>query len=328
MRLKYLFYTILLLSGCALPVSELEDQLFVAEKEIEVVSLVREGLDYFKRGRYTDSQFKFWQASYLAPEADNIKLNLGLAMKQQGIMTASREIFEKLLEKEPRRVQYIAAMAGWYTEQGDYDTAYQMYEKAYYIAAQDWELARMNQLLQSMVVAAFRIGNVELAICNASLAYQQLPAIDQLLTYVKLLISESRRAEAQKVLSDFRSRSKVEDARVLHYQAMALYLEGDFVDLFRLKSLLELSANYEQIKTESQLLYAVVEKQMESMGRLEEIQEYLPEKDPEESDEEEVDLLETLYGGKALDSADRIFWPKELLEKLEEFLPEQEEAGI
>ena len=53
---------IVLLFGCALPEPEGPEQEFVPDREIQVVSLTREGLAYAKRSRLVDAELKLRQA--------------------------------------------------------------------------------------------------------------------------------------------------------------------------------------------------------------------------------------------------------------------------
>ncbi|MCB0336894.1 MAG: tetratricopeptide repeat protein [Bdellovibrionales bacterium] len=317
-----------LFAACALPTSEVEDQSFVPIEELEVVSLVREGLDYFKRARYIDAQFAFLQANYLAPDAKNIQLNLAMSFREQGNFDEAESLFMTLLKDEPDSTEYLSGLAGLYLQRLEFDRAMDMYERVYEIAEKRSDLTLQVSTLSTLTVAAFQRGQVERAKCYAEEAYALSKDIVVVSAYLRILLSESDRESTQRVISEYRKAVVETDARILYLQSMALFLEDALEDIMRLRKEIRFAKNFEFIKTEFSLLEVVAIKLLEEQGRLDSVREYLPEHD-EDSDEDEEDLLLTLYGGKALEIEERLFWPYEFTIQLERLLKiSMVEAGI
>ena len=182
-------YLALTLVSCAAPAPEREPQTFVSDRELTAVSLVREGLDFYRRSRFVDAELKLRQAHYLFPEADNIKLNLAIVLTEQSQFDESKQIFAELLVKDPISVDYNLGLAKVYFAAGEYQSALDQYQKSELLAVDANQMAKATTLARSAAAVAFRIGEEELARCASEEAYDYAKSPEELAKHAKMLIA-------------------------------------------------------------------------------------------------------------------------------------------
>ena len=87
---------LLLLQACALPGDTRIPDDYVSVNEIETVSSFREGLYYYRLGRYNDAERAMFDALRREPASPHVKLNLVLALLETGDIPRAKEFLDEV----------------------------------------------------------------------------------------------------------------------------------------------------------------------------------------------------------------------------------------
>ncbi len=83
------------LLGCALPQEDRKNALSIPQSEISAISILREGLVFYRKSRFEEAELKFRQALYLAPDSVEIKANLASALRAQQLFDEALEVLKQ-----------------------------------------------------------------------------------------------------------------------------------------------------------------------------------------------------------------------------------------
>ncbi len=297
---------LMLLVGCALPVSERDEQDFVPQDELDVVSLTREGLYYYSRSRYVDAEFRLREALKIAPEAESVQFNLANALLKQNNYEEAEQIFRSLLEKDPESTALLGALAQLYLAMNDYYLALRYYSEAYDIALRWNEYDAASRFARSLSVINFQIGKEREALNYSEQALELSNSDDEVCRHTKLLIAVGEASAASKILKErIANTEQISNVCLIQEAALAAYAEGKNDEVVKLSELGSEIRKIDQItlSTLELLRYA-------SMSEEEREKEY-------GEDAEEGTPFERFYNGKALETAYVLYWPTRFLEFLQ-----------
>jgi len=287
----------IVLGGCALPQPEREKQNFIPQEELTTVSLVREGIYYFGKSRFVDAEFKFRQALYLFPEADNIRMNLAVTLKNQGQFDKSEEIYVTLLEDDPDDIKVLSGLAHLYYASGNFDEAERYFLRSFYLAAERKNLEAASRFLRSLAVLKFKLGFEERALCYSEEAMMLKKDPTEVLRHAKLLVAASYFVDAEKLIRNYVGEATSKsNSKIIHELAMASFGLEKFKETVELENLLDGRAGA-ATGVESEVLLV----KLLAIGFLEELGQEVPgveKTDPdseEEEEEEEEDQLEGAF---------------------------------
>ena len=313
MKRIYFFVVLTLLAGCALPVSERDEQDFVPQDELDVVSLTREGLYYYSRSRYVDAEFRLREALKIAPEAESVQFNLANVLLKQENYGEAEEILRKLLEKDPESTALLGAMAQLNLAMNDYHLAQKYYREAYDIALRWGEFEAASKFARSLAVVNFQIGRESEAIDYSEQALELSNSDDEVCRHAKLLIAIGDASAASKILMGrVADLDQISNVCLLQEAALAAYAEGKDSEVVKLSELGSEIRKIGQITllTLELLRYASLSEE---------------DREKEYGDEEEETPFERFYGGKALETAYTLYWPNRFLDYLQTKVKEKEE---
>ncbi len=197
----------LALSGCALPPKDTQEQGFVPGEELDVVSLVRQGLSAYQKNRYVDAEFLFRQALYLSPKAANVKANLAAALRSTGQFDEAEDILISLNAAAPESLDYLSGLGRLYVDRQEFATARRYYSQAFDTALKKGDFDSASRFARNLAAVAFRIGDESAALCQSQMALQLKPDADAYVRHARLLLGMNRAADARALLSGYLSAS-------------------------------------------------------------------------------------------------------------------------
>jgi tetratricopeptide (TPR) repeat protein len=301
-------------AGCALPAPEVEEQQFVTPKEITIVSLTREGLEYAKRSRLVDAELKLRQAYFLAPDQFTIALNLAVVLDRQGLYGEARALYRELRKQKPRSVKLLSALAHVYVNQYEFGEAERLYIEALTIALDENLGTEIVQVSRSLSVLNFLRGDEEAAICWSQFVLQFSKEPAQIYRHARLLLALDRGKEVIELLKGS-SNFAADDARLGIVLAEALIETGDQEQALSLVKLLNSRTDLPvNLSFELSLLKVLVFTEPEFVGA-----------DQQEEFEEKKEELFSILDSDPLQNQVSIYWPGEMIKRLEELFTEREE---
>lgn len=103
------------LFACVAPTSNNLTKPNIPENELVAIQLVRDGLAFAASGRLVDAEFKFRQALYIKPAANNVKLNLAVVLERQARFSEARQWYLDLMSEVKqdrlREIEFELALA-------------------------------------------------------------------------------------------------------------------------------------------------------------------------------------------------------------------------
>lgn len=232
------------LFSCALPRADDKEQSFVPERELDVVSLVRQGLNYYQRSRFTDAEFAFRKALYLYPKAANVKLNLAAALQGSGQFEEAEDILIALQAGAPESLEYLAALGRLYVDTQDYLKARRYFMQAFELALKNGDLTSGTRFAGNIAAIAFRTGDEEASLCHAQQAYMLVPDATQLLQYSKILLGLNHVEQARTLLNTYLAQPQATRSSALLVQtALAELALGNHQRVLELASSIESSTD-------------------------------------------------------------------------------------
>lgn len=196
-----LVYVVSILGGCALPVpigSELNG--FVPPRELQIVSLAREGMALFNSSRFFEAEGKFRKALYLDPTLDNVRFNLAATLERTELYAEAEEVYLNLIKKDGEKAIYRAAYGRLLVSKGLPEAGKRQFARARVLAELEEDLPIISTLSQSLRTLEFSLGQIDEAICEAKALTLANKSIQSLGQYIRLLLSSGRIDQASRVL--------------------------------------------------------------------------------------------------------------------------------
>ncbi|RMG41894.1 MAG: hypothetical protein D6719_07540 [Candidatus Dadabacteria bacterium] len=304
---------------------------FVSKKEVLGVTLAREGLHYYSKGRYVDAELKFRQALYLFPEADNIRLNLAVVLDRVGQYQESISNYQKLLGHDPDELIFWAGLAHVYVSSGDYNRALKIYRQSLIKALDDKDFKRAASFSESLAALNFKLGFEEEARCYSELAYVLDSGQLQLENYLKLLVATNQITRSKSLLAALEPRQR--SPFVMEQFAILEYLDGNYQ---RAASMIAnaLENNHNPgLNLELELIKELIHNRLPDLPASDE--QFVDSQSAEPVVESESDKLEQIEEEKRkrierisnfLSGATVLYWPEEILTELKEIISQENEA--
>lgn len=201
MRVAILVCILVVLSGCALPPPDITTGGFVTGDELEATGLVREGLGFLKQSRYVDAELSFRRASYLFPDADNVRENLAIALMGSQQFVEADDIFVALVKKYPQGARHRANLAQSYYQQRRYQESIALFETALELAFSRRDFVLGATVLRSLAAVSDAIGNGVDALCYSQEALALKNDGLEALSHARLLLEHNRHSEVIGLLS-------------------------------------------------------------------------------------------------------------------------------
>lgn len=293
------------LSGCAAPAPDFAEQNFVPQKDVLASSLYIEGQNLLRSGRYIDAEMRFRQAEYLFPEAENIKSQLALTLKNAGLYSEALSIYQALITRNPKMIDYHFAYADALYKAGKYDNALLEFDKARLAFEAKKDLTKAANTARSQAAILFQIGKEVSALCLSNEAYEYTPIQDELLRHARLLMALGYFNQVDAILAAFVSDASILiDPKILKLAAFAKHALGE------LTKYKELSFRIEQLRISG------VEPDLEMQVLV-----LLNRTNNQAESESDVDLvIPTINDGLML------YWPVTLISAWESFLASRVEG--
>jgi tetratricopeptide (TPR) repeat protein len=313
-RFKFILPVAALCAACALPPPREERQSFIPERELQAVSLAREGLYYFGRSRYFDAEVKLRQAVALVPDP-NLRIDLAVVLEYEGALDEAEAIYKSLLLDQPDDPQILAGLARLYAVRGDSEAGKRHYiqaiEKVLSVSdktLQAGSLKRASAYSRSLAALSFKIGDEAGARCYSEEAWLISQNPEDLVRHTRMLIATGFNERARQAMEQYMEKrgSKI-DAGLLHELALAQYGLGKMSESVKLEDkALDQIGSAPGIQAEVELVrFAAAEFKFE------------PTEDEEaasDSGGEQEDPVESAVKSKVMESGATLYWPVNLLE--------------
>ena len=176
----------LALWGCAMPPQEQAERA-VPERDLNAVSLAREGLSLYQRTRFAEAELKFRQALYLFPEATNLRENLAAALEGTLQFDEAADIYSQLLQREPESIRYRMALARVSAAAGMTERARQLYGEGFDRAIERGDEGRAGDVARSFASFLYQRGREEDARCFSELAAHYRKTTQQQAAHARML---------------------------------------------------------------------------------------------------------------------------------------------
>ncbi|MGI6525751.1 MAG: tetratricopeptide repeat protein [Bdellovibrionota bacterium] len=312
---------VFIFSGCALPRKEVQEQSFVPKDDLVVVSLTREGLNYYSRSRFVDAEFKFRKALDVAPNAENILFNLAMTLIQENSFPDAEEILLRLLKKNPQSTKVMAALAQLYMAEHNYPFAQTYLKRAYQTALRWREFEKATDFARSLAVLHFMLGEEDLALCYSDSAFHLSHSSDEMCRHSKLLIAKGRADEAYSMILTFMAEKDLKkDPCLIQNLALASLADGNYDDSIKFS---EIGMNLRKIEPVALSILKLIHygaKELSSQERAlkypDSAKKISTSSQEEESDTTEKTPFEEFYDGTALSTPYALYWPLRFLEFL------------
>lgn len=303
---------ILFLVSCALPSPEYETQDFIPREDILANSLYQDGVEMYRAGRFMDAELKLRQASFLFPQAENIRSNLALILKSNGNYVEANNIYLDLIKRYPEAYDYQFALADSYFREKRFKEASKYFEKAILNYEAFPDPTKAAQAARSLASLKFLEGDEPGALCGSMDALVYSPSSDQVIRHIKILLALGYYEQAhQNLLPLVANPSDVKDPVLLRLAALTF---ASIEKIDEAKKFVDL-ANESQAAglkdTDAELL------------RISEVMAYKfpPEKKEgeEESEEEENAKAEEAKKNVIFNEQNLLYWPANMLELYQEY---------
>lgn len=324
------FPLLLCFSSCALPKSDNSVDSFIPPNERVIVSLVREGLSLFSRGRYLDALMRFEQAYYLDSNTRNISLNLASARVRNGIYDGAEKLYEMLLLEEPEDLDVLNALARLAYSKGDFDEARAKYQEIIELAREKTNMLSLRQAARSLSVLEFEQGDLEAALCSSYLSSNG-GSPEEKVRHGRLLLALGEDGKADELASGLLG--TLRDGASPDLLRLGAFTSFAVSDDERVRTLLEyLESRGETLGSDESLLQKFVDSSVSTpYGFL--MQEVGPSDKKDQSDSEELSLKESLSEDEweellleeysltdsALISLRRLYWPRRFLDEVVDY---------
>ncbi|MCO6431674.1 MAG: tetratricopeptide repeat protein [Deltaproteobacteria bacterium] len=306
-------------SGCALPGSEIEEQIFVPRREVVAASLFTEGNRLYNSGRFPEAELKYRQVEYLYPGTANTGVNLALALRGMGDFNQSFRILERIVSENSDYLDYRFFLAETYYQAGRYNEAVSQYELLLTMSSEASDIQKAQAAARAMAALSFEIGREEEALCNSRRSFVINSGPADLVRHARILIATAGFTEAEETIKGFLSQHpENQDPAIFKQLALAL-IGGEKWE--EAASNFELAAAQAGSSPDAEL--AAVGALLESKGRENLLAVGLKaafgsKDEDEDSDPEEV--LASIF--KAYNPQSYLYWPPIMVEFVRHSLQE------
>ncbi len=230
---------VLLLSACALAPSERSEQHFVPALDLRAVELAREGLSYLSEDRYIDAESRLRQALYLAPNAQNLRLNLAVALEGNAQFDQAAQILEPLarvIDKKPPtdiffRLAHLAAA------QEHWDVAEKRYQQILDSAEETRDFVTAAKAANGLFTISRRLGRQRETLCCAYLLCVLKNDLPSAYEYARLLVQYDQPQAAESFISAFATdHNLLQEPRVTHLHSLISLARGQLKEAFESES--------------------------------------------------------------------------------------------
>jgi tetratricopeptide (TPR) repeat protein len=291
---------ICLSTSCAPPANEFANQNFIPRKEIITASTVNEGLVYLKSSRFIEAAMRFYEASIIYPNVDNIKANIALSLKGLELYDQSILIYNDLIKRNPKYTDYLYALADTYFRAGLYDKAFSSYNEAIIKYETNNEITKAAYTARTVSTSYFFLGKEELALCYSqfSLNYTT-PTQQEAILHTRLLLATGKANEAKSFLSTYVNVTPEPKDSLLLKTAAMIDLELENLDIGK---------RYLELATEYGFYAAEPDQELIVLNRIIKEEEQSSNSNSIDNEDEEIPL-------PILDNAKLLYWPKKLSAK-------------
>ncbi len=155
----------LYISACALPNEALRQvESFVPKEEQVAIQLVREGSDYFLKGRYYNAEMKFREADFLFPKQKNIEINLINTLIKSQQFDAAKDSITQLSRRLPEDLDVMILYAKYYQAIGNYQAAIERWNASLVMARKFEVIDYQATIAENLSAIYFLIGEEDLAL--------------------------------------------------------------------------------------------------------------------------------------------------------------------
>lgn len=255
-----------LLASCALPAPEPE-QAFVPKSDLDVVSLVREGMANFKKSRFIDAEFSFRRALYRYPSAPNVKANLAAALRSSGQFDEAEDILLALNASAPKSQEYLDALGRLYFDKKDYQAARKYYGLGFERAMDKPDLAAAARFSRNLASVAFIMGDEAAALCYSEVAFGIKSDAEELRRHSRLLLGANKLLVARSILQSFLNKpGATRDPGLLHQLAVAQFALGNYRETAELEeSVIDTPDIEPAVQAEGRLLLALAQRHQHAL---------------------------------------------------------------
>ncbi len=191
--MRHLLFFLCLISafgGCALPNEDLRGiSNFVPQDEQLAIQLVREGSDYFLKGRYFNAEMKFREADYLFPKRKNIEVNLVNTLIRTRQFDLAKESIDQLSLRLPNDLDVKILFAKYYQAKGDYQSAIKSFKQCLTQARELEVVDYQATIAENLSAIYFLIGEEFLALKYAGHSYHLFNNPESKANYARLEVA-------------------------------------------------------------------------------------------------------------------------------------------
>lgn len=167
-RPAFLCIVALFCGACAVA-PEYQPSDFVGKGALPAVAFAREGATLLAQGRTIEAELSLRKALHLEPQAENIRLNLAVALEGNGQFSEAREILEGILRRHGESPALLERFARLSAAEGNYKEALRVAERAFDLYEQGEQSAKAANLARALAQIGTQLGDEERAICYSAL---------------------------------------------------------------------------------------------------------------------------------------------------------------
>ncbi|MGI6681306.1 MAG: tetratricopeptide repeat protein [Bdellovibrionota bacterium] len=187
----FLIFFSIFFSSCAITNKKEIRQDIVSEREIELMSYVREGMYYFKNNRYLAATQSFERALQISDNAKT-RYNLALALERLGDTDKALSIMTELYYNYPENINFKMASARMLDLVGKKDDAISIYNEVLESLQGKEDIKDYRyKTYRRLSDLYFNIGDLQEAKCYSQMAYNEKLTRDELLRHARLMLSVS-----------------------------------------------------------------------------------------------------------------------------------------
>lgn len=208
------------------------------EKEVRLVSLIRDGGSFAQSGRLTAAEESFRRALILAPDLSNLYNDLGYVLVGQLRLDEAIRMFYQALDLQPENLAARKNLAHALYSKGDYERAEEMYQQVLILHYQatiraDGKLkplvpVELSQIFRDLAILSYVIGETDEAVCYSQLALDHNPNVDETGRHARLLLALNDVPAALQVLErSMASPDGLGSSKLVFDYGLALYASGN-----------------------------------------------------------------------------------------------------
>ena len=222
--------TVLGTSGCALP-EKVSEQTFTSRTDLVAVQRAREGIYALSVNRFEEAEMKLRQALYLAPGAENIRLNLAAALEGTEQFKEADQLIAPFLIKDPTSLDYQLRKAHLEASKENYTEARGIYKTILATQEDKKQWTDAARTARNLKLLAVQTGSVEEALCYSSLSFLYQNDLSSAVEHIRFLFSFDHVESALTTLEGYAAANGSSNhPSILHLQALAKVGRSKFKD--------------------------------------------------------------------------------------------------